>query len=131
MPHIYLYMSSNRIVNQHKAQHELFQIVFPVQHSYLDTSTSKADYIITFLGLWDLCFTWKTIHTSWPSFSLVSNVSDNTQSSPQSRDILRLKHLIIEKNREISELLEQCESRILTKQRKDKINYTLKSFFGS
>ena len=98
-------------------------MVFPVQHSYLDTSTSKADYIITFLGLWELCFAGKTIHTSWPSFSLVSKMSDNTQCSSQSRDILRLKCLIIEKNREISELLEECESRILTKQQKDKINY--------
>ena len=87
-------------------------MVFPVQQSYLDTSTSKTDYIITFLGLWELCFARKTINTSWPTFSLVSKMSDNTQS----RNILRLKQLIIEKNREISELLEECESRILTKQ---------------
>ena len=65
-------------------------MVFPVQHSYLDTSTSKVDYIIPFLGLWELYFARKTIHTSWPSFSLVSKMSDNTQCSPQSRDILRL-----------------------------------------
>ena len=56
-------------------------------------------------------------------------MSNNTQSSPQSRDILRLKHLIIENNREISELLEECETRILTKQRKDKINYILKDLY--
>ena len=104
-------------------------MVFPVQHSYLDTSTLKADYIITFLGLWELCFARKTIHTSWPRFSLVSKMSDNTQCSPQSRDILILKHLTIEKNREISELLEECESRILTKQRKDKLNYILKDLY--
>ena len=91
-------------------------LAFPVQHSYLDTSTSKADYIITFLGLWEQWFAGKAIHTSWPSFSFVSKMSENTQCSPQSRDILRLKHLIIETNREISELLEECESRILTKQ---------------
>ena len=48
--YIYICHQIVRIVNQHKAQHELFQMVFPVQHSYLDTSTSKADYIITFLG---------------------------------------------------------------------------------
>ena len=56
-------------------------------------------------------------------------MSDNTQSSARSRDILRLKHLIIEKNREISELLEECESRILTKQGKDKINCVLKDLY--
>ena len=97
-------------------------MVFPVQHNYMDTSTSQGDHIITFLGLWELCFARKTIRTSWPTFSLVSKMSDNTQS----RDILRLKRLIIEKNREIRELLEECENRILTKQRKDKINYILK-----
>ena len=104
-------------------------MVFPVQHRYLDKSTSKADYIITFLGLWELCFAGKTIHTFWPSFSLVSKMSDNAQCSPQSRDILRLKCLIIEKKGEISELLEECESRILTKQLKDKINYILKDLY--
>ena len=51
-------------------------MVFPVQHSYLDMSTSMADYIITFLGLWELCFAGKTIYTSWPTFSLVSKMSE-------------------------------------------------------
>ena len=50
-------------------------MVIPVQHSYLDTSTPKADYIITFLGLWELCFGGKTIYTTWPTFSLVSKMS--------------------------------------------------------
>ena len=79
--HMYIYMCHQivRIVYWHKAQHELFQMVFRVQHSYLDTSTPKTDYIITFLGLWELCFAWKTIHTSWPSFSLVSKMSENRQ----------------------------------------------------
>ena len=61
-------------------------------------------------------FHWEHYTHFQAHFSLVSNMSDYTQSSPQSKDILRLKHLIIEKNREISELLEECESRILTKQ---------------
>ena len=43
---------------------------------YLDTSTSQGDYIITFLGLWELCFAEKTIFTSWPSFLLVSKMSE-------------------------------------------------------
>ena len=76
--HIYIYICHQivRIVNQHKVQHELFQMVFPVQHSYLDTSTSQTDYTITFLGFWELCFARKTIYTSWPTFSLVSKMSE-------------------------------------------------------
>ena len=42
----------------------------------MDTSISKADYIITFLGLWELCFAWETTYTSWPSFSLPSKMSN-------------------------------------------------------
>ena len=42
---------------------------------------------------------------------------------------MRLKQLIFEKNREISELFEECESRILTLQWKDKINYILKDLY--
>ena len=51
-------------------------MVFPVQHGSLDTSTSQCNYIITFLGLWELCFARKTINTSQPSFSLVSKMSE-------------------------------------------------------
>ena len=80
--HIYTHIYINiccriiRIVNRHKAQHESFQMVFSVQHSFLDKSKSQADYIITFLGLWELCFARKTIYTSWPTFSLVSKMSE-------------------------------------------------------
>ena len=56
--HIYLCHQIGRIVTRQKAQHKLLYLVFSVQHSYLDTSTSKADYIITFLGLW-IVFCWK------------------------------------------------------------------------
>ena len=95
---IYICHQIVRIVNRHKAQHELFQMVFPVQHSYLDTCTSKADYIINFLGLWELCFARKTKHTSWPSFSLVSKMSEERQA----RSHLRLKRIILEKHREMN-----------------------------
>ena len=99
-------------------------MVITVQHSYLATSTSKADYIITFLGLWELCFAGKTIHTSWPSFSLVSKMSEERQER-QARSQLRLKRIILEKFREINELLEEVNSRNITKDRKEEINILL------
>ena len=99
-------------------------MLFPVQHSYLDTSTSKANYIITFLGLWDLCFAGKTIYTSWASFSLVSRMLEERQER-QARSQLRLKWIILEKHREINELLEEVKSRNITKDRKEEINILL------
>ena len=76
--HIYICMCHQigRIVTQQKAQHKLLYLVFSVQHTYLDTSTSKANYIFTFLGCWELCFVRKTSYTSCPSFSLVSKMSN-------------------------------------------------------
>ena len=123
--HIYIYICCQivRFVNRQRAQHELFQMVFPLQHSYLNTSTSKANYIITFLGLWELCFARKPIHTSWPSFSLVSKMSEERQER-QTRSQLRLKRIILEKHREINELLE-VNSRNITKDRKEEINILL------
>ena len=103
-------------------------MVLPAQHSYLDTSTSKADYIITFLGLWELCFAGKPIHTSWPSFSLVSKMSEDRQARLQ-QGKLRLKKIIIEKHREINELLEEVETRNITKARKEKINIILADLY--
>ena len=128
--HIYICISHQivRFVNWHKGQHELFHMVFPVQHSYLDTSTSKADYIITFLGLWELCFAVKTIHTSWPSFSLVSKMSEKRQER-QTRSQLRLKRIISEKHREINELLKEVNSRNITKDRKEEINILLADLY--
>ena len=121
--HIYLYMHMyiytchqiDRIVNP-SMNCTRWYMVFPVQHSYLDTSTSKADYIITFLGLWELCSARKTIHTSWPSFSLVSKMSEDRQAIFQ-QGKLRFKRIITEKHREINELLEQVKTRNITKAR--------------
>ena len=74
--------------------------------------------------LWELCFTRKTIHTSWPSFSLVSNMSEDRQARLQQGN-LRPKRIIIEKHREINELLEEVETRNITKARKEKMNIIL------
>ena len=74
-----------RILSLQEAQQELYSLamVFPVQLSYLDTSNSQGNYIITFLGLWELNFTGKTKYTSWPTFSLVSKMSEARQASLQ------------------------------------------------
>ena len=103
-------------------------MVFPVQLSYLDTSTSQGDYIITFLELWELCFTGKTIHTSWPTFSLVSKMSEARQPRLQ-QGKLRPKRIIIEKHREINELLEEVETSNIIKARKEKINIILADLY--
>ena len=65
------------------------------------------------------------MYTSWPSFSLVSKMSGESQA----RSILRLKRIILEKQREINELLEEFESQNITKQRKEKINIILKDLY--
>ena len=125
--HIYIYICCQifRIVKWHKAQHELFQIVFPVQHSYLDTSTPKADYIITFLGFWELCFAGKTTYTSWPIFSLVSKMSE-----VQDTDVIdeTIDQEII--NLAIEATLNNGQNN-LSKPWKDAINLELKALYAA
>ena len=69
----------------------------------------------------ELCFTGKTIHTSWPTFLLVSKMSEARKARLQ-QGKLRLKRIITEKHREINELLEEVETRNINKARKEKIN---------
>ena len=54
------------------------------------------------------------------NFSLLGKMSDRLQQNK-----LRLKQIILEKNRKINELLEEAKSRNLSKARKEKINIDL------
>ena len=109
-------------------------MVFPVQHSYLDTSTSKADYIIIFLGLWELYFAGKTIFASWPTFTLVSKMSEvqDTDVIDQAIDqeIINLELKIAELEQAIEATLNNRQNN-LSKPWKDAINLELKAFFAA
>ena len=113
-------------MNWHKAQHELFQVVFPVQHSYLDTSTPMADYIIIFYGLWELCFVGKTMYTSWPTFSLVSKMSEIDDVINE--EIVRLNVKISKIKQNINSLLLNRDN-IGSKEDKSKLNQDLKGLY--
>ena len=97
---------------------------FPVQHSSLDTSTSQCDYIITFLELWELCFARKTIYTSWPSFSLVSKVSEID-------DVINVE--IVRLNVKISKIKQNINSLLLNIDnivpKEEKLNQDLKGLY--
>ena len=109
-------------------------MVFPVQHNYLDASTSKVDYIITFLGLWKLCFASKTIYTSWPTFSLVSRMSEvqDTDVIDQAIDqkIINLELKIVDLQQAIEATLNNRQNN-LSKPWKDAINLELKALYAA
>ena len=101
-------------------------MVFQEQHSYLDTSASNADYITTFLGLWELCFAGKTTYTSWPTFSLVSKMSEIDDVINQ--EIVRLNVKISKIKQNINSLLLN-RINIGSKEEKSKLNQDLKGLY--
>ena len=78
----------------------------PVQHSYLDTSTSKTDYLSTFLGA---VLSWENHLQFVAYFSLLGKISDRLQQRK-----LRLKQIILDLNKEIDKLLQEAKSRNIT-----------------
>ena len=111
-------------------------MVSPVKHSYLDTSTSHADYIIAFLGFWELCFAGKTIYTSWPTFSLVSKM---TEVQVQDTDVIdqAIDQEIINLELKIADLQQAIEATLNNRQNnvskpwKDAINLELKDSYAA
>ena len=100
----------------------------------MDTSTSQGDYIITCLGLWELCFARKTKYTSWSSFSLVPKMSEvqDTDVIDQAVDqeIINLELKIVNLQQAIEATLNNRQNN-LSKPWKDAIYLKLKALYAA
>ena len=106
------------------------EIVFPdhpVQHSCLDTSTSKGDYIITFLE--SCVFLGKPSTLPGLLFIISQDVRQRSKASKASSEKIRIKQIILDLNREIHKLLEEANTTSVSKTRKEQINSDLLDIF--